>query len=142
MKNEKGIALLTTLVLGFIALAFIGALLYMLTSGTQMSKSGKVYTTALEAAKGGADLVITKIISNQVECGGVPCTPCPISPNNNCKIDLDVSQLGNYQLDAYLLSRKSFISAGTNYYLYAIRVIATNPNANEKAEIEFVYKVE
>ncbi|WP_457643466.1 hypothetical protein [Persephonella sp.] len=142
MKNERGMALLTTLILGFIALAFIGALLYMLTTGTKMSGTTGKYTTALDAAKGGADLVITKIINSDVKCGGNTCTPCPDTPTNECKIDLQINKLGNYDLEAYLIGVDTAVYGGSNYYLYAVRVIATNPQNQEKAEVEFVYKIE
>ncbi|WP_293447495.1 hypothetical protein [Persephonella sp.] len=142
MKNEKGIALLTTLILGLVAVVFISVLLYILSTGTRMSGMIGRYTTSLEAAKGGADLVITKIINDDIKCGGNACTPCPDTPNTNCKIDLQVSNLGGYNLSAYLIGEDSTIYAGTAYRIYAIKVIATKPNSDEKAEIEFVYKIE
>jgi len=143
MKNEKGIALLTTLVLGLVAVVFIGALLYILSTGTRMSGIVARYTTSLEAAKGGADLVITKIINDDLKCnGGNVCTPCPDLPNANCKIDLQVSNLGSYNLTAYLIGEDTTTYAGTVYKIYAVRVIATKQDSEEKAEIEFVYKIE
>jgi len=51
-KGERGIALITTLVLGLIALVIIAALMFILVSGTQISGISKRYTGALEAAKG------------------------------------------------------------------------------------------
>lgn len=54
-RNEKGIALVMVLVLSAIMLAIIAALVYMLTSGTQVSGMQKRYKTALEASKGGND---------------------------------------------------------------------------------------
>ncbi|WP_457643926.1 hypothetical protein [Persephonella sp.] len=141
-NNEKGIALLTTIILGAVALAFIGALLYMLISGTHMSGVSGRYTTALDAAKGGADLVITKILNNDITCGGATCTPCPDTPDDQCKIDLQISNLGNYNVEAYLIGKDAVVYGGSNYDLYAIRVIATNPNTRETAEVEFVYKIE
>jgi hypothetical protein len=54
--NEKGIALVMVLVLSAIALAIMAGLIYMVTSGTQISGMEKRYKTALEAAKGGTDV--------------------------------------------------------------------------------------
>lgn len=52
--NEKGIALVMTLVVSAIALAIMAGLIYMITAGTQISGIQKRYKTALEAGVGGA----------------------------------------------------------------------------------------
>jgi hypothetical protein len=54
--NEKGIALVMILILAAIALAIMAGMIYMITSGTQVSGLQKRYTTALEAGKAGADV--------------------------------------------------------------------------------------
>ena len=59
--NEKGIALVMVLILSAIALAIMAALVYMLTSGTQISGMQKRYRTALEAGVGGADVTFQLI---------------------------------------------------------------------------------
>ncbi|EDP73446.1 hypothetical protein [Hydrogenivirga sp. 128-5-R1-1] len=142
-NNQKGIALITTLVLGLIALAFIGALLYLLTSGTKISGVEKRYYTALEAAKSGAELVISNILSGDLKCNGTSCTPCPTAVSNACKIDLNPSNLGSYSVESYLLEKEAFTDiSGNSISIYTIKVIAKNFNKpEEKAEIEFVYKV-
>ncbi len=56
IKNEKGIALAMVLILAAIALAIMAALIYMITTGTQISGMQKRYKTALEAGMGGADM--------------------------------------------------------------------------------------
>jgi hypothetical protein len=55
-KSERGIVLVVVLVLSAVALALITALIYMITSGTQISGLQKRYKTSLEAARGGSDL--------------------------------------------------------------------------------------
>ena len=62
IRNQKGIALVTTLMLTLISLAVILALLYMVTRGTQASGMNKKYRTALEASYGGAEVVAKAII--------------------------------------------------------------------------------
>ncbi|GAB4390741.1 MAG: type IV pilus minor pilin PilX [Thermodesulfovibrionales bacterium] len=57
LRNEKGVALLIVMAISVIALAVMSALIYMTTSGTQMSGMQKRYKTALEASKGGAGIV-------------------------------------------------------------------------------------
>ena len=143
-NNEKGIALITTLVLGLAALAFIGALLYFLTSGTKISGTEKRYYTALEAAKGGAKLIMANLLdsSTPLTCNGSVCNPCPDPDNatniNACKIDLSVSTLGDYDIEAYLLAHENDGISD----IYTIRVKAKNTNnLKEKAEVEFVYRV-
>lgn len=59
--NEKGIALVMVLVLSAIALAIMAGLIYMLTSGTQISGIQKRYKTALEAGTGGAQITFQLI---------------------------------------------------------------------------------
>ena len=56
VSNEKGIALVMILLLAAIALTIIAALIYMVTSGSQISGMEKRYKTALEAGIGGADV--------------------------------------------------------------------------------------
>ena len=142
-NNEKGIALVVTLILGVIALAFIGALLYFLTSGTKISGTEKRYYTALEAAKGGADLIIADILEDgDITCNNnQTCTPCPGTVSDDCKIDLSLTdnKLGDYTIEAYLRS----VEATPTAKIFDITVISKNSNnPKEKAEVEFVYKIE
>jgi hypothetical protein len=62
VKNEKGIALVTALMLTMISLTVIMALMYMITAGTQLTGAQKRYRTALDAAHGGVDITIKDII--------------------------------------------------------------------------------
>ena len=61
LKNEKGIALVMVLVLSGIALAIMAGLIYMVTSGTQVSGLQKRYKTALECSMAGAEVVYAVI---------------------------------------------------------------------------------
>jgi hypothetical protein len=54
-NNERGIALVTALLLTLISLTFVMALLYMLTQGIKTSTSTKHYANALEATYGGVE---------------------------------------------------------------------------------------
>lgn len=56
-KSEKGVVLVAVLVLSAVALAIMTALIYMITSGTQISGFQKRYKTSLEAARGGGDVL-------------------------------------------------------------------------------------
>ncbi|MBF0319842.1 MAG: hypothetical protein HQL01_08595 [Nitrospirae bacterium] len=52
VSNERGFALVLTMLFAMIALALTGALLYIVTQGTKISGIEKRYATALEAARG------------------------------------------------------------------------------------------
>jgi hypothetical protein len=56
LKNEKGITLVIVLILSLVALATISSLIFMITTGTQLSGLQKRYKTSLEAGMGGADV--------------------------------------------------------------------------------------
>lgn len=56
MKNEKGFALVITMLFAMIALALTGALLYMVTQSTLMTGIGQRYATALDASKGASEI--------------------------------------------------------------------------------------
>lgn len=55
-KAERGIVLLVVLILSAVTLLIMTALIYMVTSGTQISGFQKRYKTSLEAARGGSDV--------------------------------------------------------------------------------------
>jgi hypothetical protein len=55
-KSEKGVVLVVVLVLSAVVLALMTALIYMITTGTQVSGLQKRHKTAIEAGSGGADL--------------------------------------------------------------------------------------
>ena len=62
LNNEKGIALVTALMLTLISLTIIMALLYMITAGTKLSGAQKRYKSSLEASQGGAEILLKDII--------------------------------------------------------------------------------
>jgi len=61
LRNNKGIALVMVLVLSGIALAIMAGLIFMATSGTQVSGLQKRYKTALEGSMAGAEIVFNTI---------------------------------------------------------------------------------
>lgn len=155
MKNEKGAALITTIILGIVALAVIAALLTFILYGLRTSTLERKYTSALEAAKGSSEYIMKSLLDDTLNCknsNGDSCKcssltddlKCPNCSNqNSCKatiIDLgSFSKVGDYEITATLLS-KSKSPNGSN--IYAIRVEAKKISSSEKAEIDFVFKVE
>src|SRR4030043_1793753 len=63
LRNEKGITLVIVLILSLVALATISSLIFMITTGTQLSGLQKRYKTSLEAGMGGADVTYQVISS-------------------------------------------------------------------------------
>lgn len=132
MRTDRGIALVTTLILGMIALILVGTVLYLLTTGTRISGIEKRYSVALEAAKGVAEYIIAKLISGNLTCGGGGS--CSVT---NSSIDLgSYSSLGGLNITATYLGEVSRFGV----YVYSIRVTASS--GNERATIDFVYRVE
>lgn len=62
LGNEKGVALITALILGLIGMLMIATLLNMVGTGIWVSGSKKRYQTALEASRGGLDFFAKEII--------------------------------------------------------------------------------
>lgn len=60
-NNEKGIALITTLILMVLGFAVVATLLSLVTTSTKLAGLEQRYATTLDAAKGGADLIIQMI---------------------------------------------------------------------------------
>lgn len=61
LANQKGIALITALMLTLISLTIVMYLMYMITAGAKMSGANKRYKTALEASYGSTDIVLKEI---------------------------------------------------------------------------------
>ncbi len=61
LNNEKGIALVTALLLTLISLGMVMALLYMVLQQTKMSGAHKRYKSSLEAAHGGVQLITKEL---------------------------------------------------------------------------------
>lgn len=62
LKNNDGIALVTSLMLTLISLTMIMALLYIVTQSTRASGTNKRYKTALEASYGGSELFTKDVL--------------------------------------------------------------------------------
>jgi len=133
MRGERGIALITTLLLGLVAVVLIGVLLYVLTTGTRISGVEKRYSIALEAAKGASEYIIQLILSGNLTCGGGgACGPGDT---------IDLGPYGNLQgfnITALYLGEISRFGV----YVYSIRVMAESPTTGESAIVDFVYRVQ
>ncbi|HJV66699.1 MAG TPA: hypothetical protein VJ550_13255 [Geomonas sp.] len=62
LRAERGIALVTSLMLTFLSLLVVMTAMYLLTVATRQSGTVKNYKTALQASYGGSDLVMKDLI--------------------------------------------------------------------------------
>jgi hypothetical protein len=58
LQNNHGIALVTALMMTLISLTMVMALLYVVTQGVRVSGQTKKYHTSLDAAYGGAEIIV------------------------------------------------------------------------------------
>jgi Tfp pilus assembly protein PilX len=133
--NNKGMALIITLILSLVSLGLLAALFFLTTSGTRISGINLRYATSLEAAKGASDFIIDKILDESLTCnsGSYNCT-------TNSTIDMGAfSTISGYSINAKILNKKQ---VATDIYLYSIQVDSTKSNSDEKSTIQFVLRVE
>jgi hypothetical protein len=93
-NNEKGIALVTALMLTLISLTFLMAVLYLLTQGARTSASAKHYASAMEATYGGVDFFTKDAIPQMLTSASAfsaasiisqyPTLGMTITTSNNC----------------------------------------------------------
>ena len=93
--DNRGIALVIVLILSAIGLATMAGLIYMVTSGTQISGIQKRYNTALEAGIGGVD-VTYQVIGARGD-PGIPLDNFLITASTTCldnKLNFETSVWG------------------------------------------------
>jgi hypothetical protein len=83
LRNERGVALITSLLLMLISLAIVMALLYMINQGIRSSAAAKNYKNALDASYGGAE-VVTKQVIPQLLSGSLPTFLSTAVANSDC----------------------------------------------------------
>lgn len=139
VKNYKGFSLVVTLILSFVALGFIAALLYLITSGTILSGKGKKYTSALEAAKGLTDVIIIKINTDNLICNPSPCNSG--SDITNVSNVLDGT---GYNGTAKIITKSTYNygNPSKSYDLFIINIKVSANIGKDKSEVEFAYEVE
>lgn len=74
LANQKGIALITALMLTLISLTIVMYLMYMITAGVKMSGANKRYKTAIEASYGATDIVLKELFKTMFDNIGTPAT--------------------------------------------------------------------
>lgn len=147
--NDKGFALVTTLLLGLVAMTLVSIAFYMALMNTQMSGMEKRYSMELNASKGAADYVMAELRADNLTCnGGNPCadnTAAAPACSPEATIDLDsnvCNALGKTVACANITACHLNKTTVDETDIISISVSATNPVSNEKANVDFVYKVE
>jgi hypothetical protein len=167
VQSEKGIALLTTLMLTVLGFGIVATLLYMVTYATKTTGLEQGYATALNAAKGGADFVINMM---QNEVYGPPGLAGAVGPNSLCleqkltmattdsnpslnwpsctsratssdpKNDPDLTlTLVNHQVYVKIIYTR--VTNTNFFYTVNVRGEAPTPSGEPHAEINFVYQL-
>lgn len=62
LQNDRGVALITSLLLTLICLVIVMSLMYYITLGIQVSAAGKRYKNVVEAGYGGVSLAVNDLI--------------------------------------------------------------------------------
>ncbi|AEA34051.1 hypothetical protein [Hippea maritima] len=140
-KNNKGIALITVLILSFIGLALVGTLLFMTRNSINISGYFSSYQTALEAAKGGFDASVAKLLS-------LDCDNSSLSGNLDLSDYIPSSRLGNYSVTCTVLSKYYYPTVDpithniSDHCVYSLEIEADSTIGNDKAIIDAVVKIE
>lgn len=155
--SETGLALIVTLLLGLIAAGFIGALMYIMTTGTQLSGIETRYASAREAAKGGVSYISEGLSAGTLQCqdadgnqcycdymeanatGSIKCSTNSSSFADSATVLMDsASDLGDYNVNAEL---QNMVQNGTTL-IFTFDLSASSNSTQESSNIEFVYKLE
>jgi len=121
IKNQRGVALITALLMSLVIMAMVTGTLYFVTQSTKMTGAGKRYATAQDAADGTIDLM--KDVINFTIWGGditqedglkdiivekVPSNPCLakaviINPGLTCTVDITLpGEIGDFNAEVTL----------------------------------------
>ncbi len=158
MKNkQEGIALFTTLILALLSLIIIFAIMYITTVGIRLSGAVVRYTTALEAAKGGAEDILHDIKAVLVGSTLIGAW----KPGSTSKLDSEFStsppttpedvinnydwhkEYGDYDVYGFIVStHKKVLGVGKLRYFYDFEIVAINTTSKEKAWLSVFYQLD
>lgn len=164
-NNEKGIALITSLVLSLIAVVLATAIMILVMSSTKQTGTVKRYASALEAAKGGIEEFLTTVKASDWSftsdtnwvnghncklkrdsslwstacsfCNGTVSCSSNSNPNDIINYPDWQKSYGTYTVYAKIIDTKGYVDG----YLYNIDVVSTNNNTNEQAWINVLFQV-
>ncbi len=163
INSQKGVALITTLILCLICLSLIAGIIIMINTGTNISGIKGRYTFSLEAAKGGIEDFIQDIpfdhkgIANDTDykckiqqdttnwsvtcanhCSGINCTSHS-TPKDIIDFYDWYNIYGNYTVYCKIVDAKG--TADGDWY-YTIEAVAKSNNTPETAWYTIIYRRE
>ena len=161
IRSEKGIALITTLILALVCLALIAGVMVLLNVGTRLSGIKSRYTSSVEAAKGGIEDFLQNIPFNHKGlasdtdykcklqqdtsnwstictnyCTGTNCTS-HYSPQDIINFSDWSNTYGNYTVYCKIVDAKG--ASGGDWF-YTIETVAKGNNTPELAWYAIIYK--
>ena len=161
IHSEKGIALVTTLILALVCLALIAGVMILLNVGTKLSGIKGRYTSSVEAAKGGIEDFLQNIPFNHKglasdtdykcklqqdtsnwstictnHCTGTNCSSHS-SPSDVINFSDWSNTYGNYTVYCKIVDTKG--TSGGDWF-YTIEAVAKGNNTPESAWYTIVYK--
>jgi hypothetical protein len=136
LSNNKGIALVMVLIISLISLVIMSGLIYMVTTGTQVSGVEKRYRTALEAGKSSIDIAY-QVFSSR---GSNPFTAdegAPISFSITSPGTCLTNKLNNATVDwdAACESSLTITPATTSTYDMTFQIVGTSLDYSVYAKI-------
>ena len=149
VDDNRGVALIATLILGMIAISFTLTMIYLSREGSRMSGIEGRYQEALQAANGGAELAIDfirhytgsasrpAIYDSATVVDGVSWSNH--YPDTNTGF---TATLGTYRVTVTIVNTEHTIESGTLKCLHHVVSQAVNTgNSNERATVDVLYKV-
>lgn len=161
-SDERGVALIMVMVISAIALAIMGALMYMLITGTRLSGGMKRYKTAIEAGVGGADVVYEMLKARgdpgitdiSLAMGGCASAKIVNATSNwggcDSSLTIDITDpatydmrfdLGNYRVYAKIVDTVRGNTGGGGDDLVKTGVVTADTDLQSK-EVPYLYSIE
>ena len=126
LRNEKGVALVTALMLTMISLGIIMALMYMVMQSTKMSAMSKFYKNSLEASYGGVEGMAKDILPHVFANISTSSLTAMKSKYSNVELDFLVSNA--CMKDKLTKPRDQWTACTANQKSVAIELIKYAPD--------------
>ena len=142
--NEKGVALVTTLLMSFIAIGLVALAFFLGIKGTRMSGMGKRYITELDTAKGASQYIMAALRAASLTCNnGGACVADPTCANGASTIDIHPNVCASLGKTGCANIAACYLSTTVNGddTMVSINIRSNNPNTGEQAVVDFVYKL-
>lgn len=150
-REQKGVALITVLLLSVLGIALIVMLFYISRNLTSMTGISSRYLKELEDAKGISNYLASTILSatRDLECGLNGNLICMPDPNTDCNqtsrsyvlMPTNIYDSTHHDVKVCYLFSVDDPDAIEPYTMYGFYIRVSNSVTDETAEVDFVYKV-